>query len=392
MAIHIHVKLSPEEKRRQLEGYVRDAQDGMDVYRHFLGDVRLGKKYRSPIPGHVDKHPSFNVFRSERDGMIWWKDHALEGGNCWKFVQMMLGCEFGEAVRYVKQNVLHLPENDDPAQVLMQRVMPQLNLLQKKIAEPVAPIIMPSMRPEGFYQGQYAQADEAYYPQHLFGVEVLSMYRAMPLSSYRFIKADPEDPKDFTVRSSVLEPMYYYQFMGYDDKREWLPFHKIVRPNSSFKWISTTKADRDIFGAHLWPLTNPKQPVGVILAGQRDVMAFHKLTGIPAGCFSAEGHYPTLQQVTLLWNLFERVYVLYDNDKTGRAKQAILTGEDTEWAAEHPEKPLYRFIGGLDILLQHFDPDMGLKLDVTKLLLSRPVAEHRELGNWWRQACGLNSL
>jgi hypothetical protein len=389
--LSISIKKSPEEKRRELEELVQKADNGMDVYRYFIQDkkpVKLGLMYHSPLPGHVDKHPSFNLFRSKTDGMIWWKDHAIEGGNVWKFIQHMQGCTFGEAVRWLR-DFLGVPQEDDNVTQLTRRLLPPLVLKTKQDIERVAPQILPMNRPEDFYCGVYAAIDEKYYPKHLFGAEVLKKYRTTPLMNYRFIKADPDDPKDFTIHSSVTEPMYHYKFLG-DDMAQGYLRHKVVRPYSKFKWISTTVADEDIFGLHLLPLHQPKLPVLVVLAGQRDTMAFHKLTGLPACCFSAEGHYPSHRQINLLHSLADRVFVLYDLDKTGLKMTDILTGNATQdWLDTHPNLPLYNFLPGLNGLLRHFDPDGSQKLDVTKLLLSRPVWEHKELATWWRQACGI---
>jgi hypothetical protein len=63
---------------------------GLDVYIHFLGEVKIGKKILSPI--RVERIPSFSIYVNEKSGNYWWKDQGSDlFGEHWDFISRKQG-------------------------------------------------------------------------------------------------------------------------------------------------------------------------------------------------------------------------------------------------------------------------------------------------------------
>jgi hypothetical protein len=389
MRLHISSARAQRDFAREREELIARADNGMMVYQHYLSrlthkPIRLRDSYLSPFPGRHEKNASFNLFLSQKDGTIWFCDHAYESGNVFKFVMLMEGVEFKDAVSIIKRDVLGELEEDGNLQQLRRHFAP---VVSKPVIVKMPPVITPIERADDWYQGAYAAVDEQYYPQALFGPTVLAMFFCSPLAGYGF----QNEQHRFQVLGSPADPQYEYEMNGR---------HKIVRPlapppkagNRPHKWISNTQADEDIFGLELlralW-LANGAQklPALVVLAGNRDTMCFFWLTGIASIAFSAEKHLPTAEQLSLLYSMAENIYVLYDLDETGYKRQCVLTDQDEEWRYQNEG----RYFGFLDAdltrpLRDNFER-LGAK-DITKLLSHLDEPERQALRGYWRQAVG----
>lgn len=377
-------RLSPdlkEQLRAQTHQLVVQADYGMDVYRKYLtpylrGKVlKLGYSYISPL--RPEKHASFNLFRSTHDQCVWWMDQASQGGDCLTFIMRLFNCDYRDAVRKLRSEILGLPADADKLELLT-------NFRLKAMPPPPPPpieypkFITPIVREDDFYQGVWASQDEKYFPQHIFGAEYLHTYYCTPLAGYQYQQYNP-DPKlarDFRVGADWYIGQGMYAYSWGEGKGG---HHKIVRPYTPpkngrrMKWISNTLKEEHVFGEHLLPADGePPVEAACLLAGNRDAIAYHRLAGVPALATTAEGHMPTPEQLARWRTKALRWYVLYDNDKTGQAFEQRLITE-------------CGFTGGLSTILQHYQEN-----DLTKLLIEKiPPHQHQRLGTWFRQAMGL---
>lgn len=393
-----HISLSPEQKQKDKEAVqelIMRADAGMDVFRRYLDTqgktLKTGYAYLSPL--RQEKHPSFNLFRSRQDGTIWFMDQASGGGNCLTFLMRLFGCDYRDAVRKLRSEVLGLSPDPDSIERLGNFCL-GAPLVKRAPMPDYLKFLIPQPREHNFYQGPFADLDQAYYPEHIFGAQVLEAYHCQPLNSYRYQNTDPSAKhRDFVVGADwyIGRSMYGY---GFGDGRQ-----KIVQPNTPpdkndrpRKWISTSKKELDLFGAHLLPAEGePKLEAICLLAGNRDAMAFYRLTGVVGLASTAEGHLPTDEMFALMRRSAEQQFCLYDNDETGQKFQAVLTDDYQhpgylKWLDNHREQAGRRFgfQRGLDTLLTHYGYN-----DLTELLQKTPVSQHGRLGTWFRQAMGL---
>lgn len=280
---------------------------GFKVYAHFIPEVKLKKKFLSPFRG--EKDPSFNLFIHRQLNEIWFKDFAggIEmTGNCIKFVAIMKNCEYTEAKRYIEENVLNEINvigdrelYDSKREILLEKSKKQLKIV---------PVIK-----------EWSPAELAWWRKFGITKEVLESFYVSSLSKY-YMETN-EGMKEYVASHS--NPIYC---IGINDR------FKLYRPlgDRKFKWRSNLNGEQDVFGWHLLPSrsVHGKLACCFILAGNKDVMSFHAMTGLPAIAFNSETAFiPKLHELSLKHH-FERVFILYDNDREGW-KSAAKIGNAT---------------------------------------------------------------
>src|SRR5688572_1848623 len=111
-----------------LREIILDQVTEMEIYQHYLGgEVKLGRAMKSPL--RQEKHPSFNVYQSQSNGKIYWKDFGDERGDCFTFVMRLHNCTFQEALHLVAQD-FNLDIKED------KRDLSQIRRAAKKIRIP----------------------------------------------------------------------------------------------------------------------------------------------------------------------------------------------------------------------------------------------------------------
>ncbi|WP_216726137.1 toprim domain-containing protein [Hymenobacter siberiensis] len=293
----------------QLDELNQQLDFGMRVYVHYLGaHIKVGKHYKSPF-GH-DGRDSFDLFR-RGDGQICFCDHAMTGkdggelqGSCYDFVAAMFSCDFKDAVRIIKRDILGLSSREIEgaySKPLATRFKPLVGNLMPEVVT-----ITPNAR-------HFTPADLAFFARTGITEATLARYHCYALNSYQFSKGE----KAFTLTAKDNDPMYGFHFP--------LTGHwKIYRPfaaDKRYKWISNVDAQQDLFG---WDALPDRCSKIYICAGQRDTMNMHQLTGLPAIALNSETAKLSPEVYQLLTCIADEVLCCLDNDDTGHKAQERL--------------------------------------------------------------------
>jgi hypothetical protein len=280
---------------------------GLEVYRHFIGEVKLGKKIKSPI--RIEDDPSFSIFANRSKGLYYWKDSGSgEFGDHWDFIKRKLNCEFREAVNYSKQHILNLgnfgiDQNRINEVALMLAAKPKIKVEQERAK------IIPQFRP-------WNQQDEDYFARRCkMTCKEMEDAWYLPVSKVEIIKPD----KRYELYASAASPMYAICFPSGN--------FKIWRPNehSKRKWISNVDREKDFY-----LLDKCKGgDVLLILAGNRDCAAIRKHLKIDSFALLSETADLPFEIFQQLHIYYKKIFLLYDNDTAGykgARKQEIAYG------------------------------------------------------------------
>lgn len=281
---------------------------GFKVYQHFIPEVKLKKKILSPLRG--EKDPSFNLFVHRQLNEIWFKDFAggIEmTGNCIKFVALVRNCEYVEAKKYIEENVLNeVKVYSGDREDFIQKYEIQKEQQRKELK--ITPVVK-----------SWAPHELAWWRKFGITQEILERFCVSSLSKYYMETVDGTKEQIATYSN----PIYCIGINGR---------YKLYRPlaDRKFKWRSNLNGEQDVFGWHLLPSRHESQKLACcfVMAGNKDVMSFHAMTGLPAIAFNSEtAHIPKLHELSLKHH-FEKVFILYDNDKEGN-KSAKKISEKT---------------------------------------------------------------
>lgn len=269
---------------------------GMEVYRHFLGEVKLGKKILSPIRGEGD--PSFSIYASRDRNSYLWKDNG-DGrfGDHWDFIKEKTGARsFREAVDYAKQNILNLGNFG----VDNSRINEAAIRLAEKKPKPVSQeraIIIPRFR-------DWNPWDEAYFQRRCgMGCTEMEDVWYLPAVSAEVIKPD----KRYEVFERPGSPVYIICFPSGNFKI-WRPEEPAKR-----KWISNVDREKDFYLLDLCQGGD----VLLIVAGNRDCAAIRKHLKVDAFALLSETADLPFEIFQKLHVIYNKIFVLYDNDAAG---------------------------------------------------------------------------
>lgn len=268
--------------------------NGLEVYRYYISpNVPLRRKILSPLRAESD--PSFSLYPHRDTGIIFFTDHGSgEWGNHYTFVMKLFNVDFITAVEKIKAEVLKIRPGLDYNYVPPPTYNP---IRQKKQDSKV--YIMPEPR-------AWSEQDEAFWGRFRIPLQKLEEYYVYPLEYYTVCKGD----RSYTIHHSSRSPIYAIEFPS--------GRYKIYRPmEKKYKWISNTVGDEDVFGER--QLTKGKDKL-FVLAGNKDVLSFSSVFGYNVIAFNSES--ANVPEDHALFSLYidsnTKVYVLYDNDETGR--------------------------------------------------------------------------
>ena len=265
----------------------QDVSD-LDIYRCYIPqkDFEVGKPMLSPL--REESNPSFGLFVGESNEIMF-NDFLLGGGDCIKFVQLMFGDTFFEAVS---------------------RVIIDFELTDKYIYKDVDTNFTP--KPKALDRDEilkkaknthlrkrkrdWTLRDLAYWRQYGITKEVLERYHVEPID-YLFVGDKVIKCDDHT-----------YCFIEHKDGVE---TYKIYQPyNEDYKWINNHN-DSVWQGWNQLPKRGEKL---IITKSLKDVMTIVSVTGYPAVSLQAESVRPKQSVIDELKNRFEDIFLWYDND------------------------------------------------------------------------------
>lgn len=296
MTINLNKKLVTK------EGILTYIQD-IDIYRLYTGqEVTLKNAIKSPLG--EDTKPSFGYFIGDKKEILF-NDFRYGGGDCIKFVQLLFGLNYFEALSkividfnlgyyfYFKQIEKTSKEYNPNNYEQKDKILRTANkfLLGKR------------KRPWESY-------DLLFWNQFGIDINTLKKFRVQPIS-HIFINGNP-----------IKADKYAYCFIEQKDGRQTI---KIYQPfNDKFKWINNHNSS-------VWQGWDqlPKKGNKVVLTSSlKDVMTVTSMLGIPAVALQAEGVKPKKEVMLELHSRFPEIILLYDNDYD----------KDTNWGQKFAEE------------------------------------------------------
>lgn len=251
-----------------------------DLFRHYLGDFKLGKPIISPL--QAEDNPSFAVF--SRGGQVFYNDFRLGGGDIIQFVRLKFGLSYQDAIN----KIINDSGLDDKFKTGL--IAPAKRVIaHEKIITDSKPEIRIKSR-------KSTSKDMVFWKQFHISRDTLNKYCVTPLSY-------------FFVNNKIIKPQgLCYAFKEFKDG-QWS--YTIYQPYSDkYKWLKTH--DASVF--YGWEQLPAIGDTLIITKSLKDIMTIDSLTGIPVTALQSEKVKPKKQVVEELSRRFNRIYLLYDND------------------------------------------------------------------------------
>ena len=251
-----------------------------DLFRHYVGDFKLGKPRISPLDG--EKNPSFSIY--VKGGQVLYNDFRLGGGDIITFVMKMYGLTFREAIN----KIIYDSGLDNKFKTELNYVTRKLITHDIQIKDTKVHLRIKSRKS--------APYDLKFWSEFGITKETLNKYRVTPL-------------KHIFINDKIFKAdKYAYAFKEFKDGKMSLT---IYQPYSKYmKWIKSH--DHSVF--YGWEQLPDKGDKLIITKSLKDVMTIDSITGIPTTSLQSEKVSPKPQVIQELKDRFTKVYLLYDND------------------------------------------------------------------------------
>lgn len=271
------------------EGLMKKVSD-VDVFRYYIGkEINLNSSISSPL--RKDSNPSFGFFRGN-SGEICFKDFVLGSGDCIKFVELLFGLSFFDAMSKIV--VDFSLTNDFECRLEVPTTKNQYDNRDYKTRQEILDSEQETKL--GKKSRPWEAHDFAYWYRHGIDPETLKKYQVEPIE-YLFINNKP-----------YYMSKYAYIYKEYKDGEETF---KMYQPfNKDFKWL--TNHDGSTWQG--WEQLPVAGNYLIITKSLKDVMALNNLTRYDAVALQAESVKPKEHVIKELKDRFAAIFVLYDND------------------------------------------------------------------------------
>lgn len=270
------------------EDLLRDVSD-LDVYRCYAPNIEIS--VGSPIisPLRPENNPSFGFFIGENNELLF-NDFKLGGGDCIKFVQLMFGDTFFEAMSRIvidfglQDYYFYKDMQTNGAQAPKDKLSKE-DLLKQASSRYIR-------KKSRKWNGQ----DLAFWLNYGITITTLKKYNVEPISHI------------FVNDKIITCDNHTYCFIEHKDGVE---TYKIYQPyKTDYKWISSH--NESVWQG--WAQLPERGDTLIITKSLKDLMVIDELTGIPAVSLQAEGVKPKQHIIDELKNRFKTIFIWYDND------------------------------------------------------------------------------
>lgn len=264
-----------------------------DMFRHYVGDFKLGKPILSPLDN--EKKPSFSVYA--RGSQILYNDFRLGGGDIIRFVCKRFDIGYYEAIC----KIIHDAGLSNRFNTGLKTSVTPVVHHNIKIKDTHKEIKIKTRKP--------MDRDIEFWKQFHITEETLRKYKVVPISAF-FINGRP-------FRADRLAYAFIEQKDGKNSYTIYQPY------SSTFKW--TKSHDSSVF--YGWTQLPPTGKELILTKSLKDIMAIDSIVGIPAVSLQGEGVKPKPHVIQELKERFDKIYVLYDNDFDGKRNWGRELGE-----------------------------------------------------------------
>jgi hypothetical protein len=248
-----------------------------DIYSFYIGNqFNIGRVMRSPL--RKDTHPSFGIFKSSIRGNLMWKDQATgKSGNVIMFVAELFNITYEDAIqRIVSDNIKSTTEGISITESY-KKIKTSISIQKKNLTE----------------------TDDEYWEQYFVTREILKKYNVYPILTF-WVNDVPSN-----LFYSKTQPLYAYQI--FDSFQIYSPY-----ASKKNKFRNSTNI-YDIHGLEQLPEYGS---LLIITKSKKDVMVLDRLGyNAIAPC----GENTPIPNIIIddLKQRFNRILILYDNDKAG---------------------------------------------------------------------------
>lgn len=253
-----------------------------DIYNYYMPyKFKLGRVTSSPF--REDVHPSFAIFKSNRDGALLFKDFATnQVGDCFKFVSLLFDLNLNQTLEKIWSDII-----DKNLKATKQGLYIKEYYKNRKT--------LISIKRKNF-----TKIDDKFWGKYNIDRDTLKKYNVFPIS--KFWVNDIESRFEYSDES----PMYAYKVFN---------SFKIYRPYSELKkdkWRSSC----GIYDIQGWEQLPDNGDLLVITKSLKDVMVL-SLFNIPSIAPQGENAPIPEKAVYELKKRFKRLVLLYDYDEAG---------------------------------------------------------------------------
>jgi len=272
----------------------------LDIFNFYSGkELKLKKVTLSPL--REEKNPSFALFASGNE--IFFKDFVLGGGDCIKFVKLMFGLNFMDALSKI------VVDFDLRDHFLYKEVYRTVNNNFKKVDQKKV-IKEQNETMLNIKKRRWKKHDIMFWSSFGITFNTLKHYRVLPVE-YIFLN-----------NNIIKADKYAYAFI---EEKDGIKTYKIYQPfNNKIKWLTTH--DNSVWQG--WEQLPESGYNLIITKSLKDIMAITSIMGINSTGLQNEGVKPKESIVKELKNRFENIYLLYDND----------FDSETNWGRQFGEK------------------------------------------------------
>lgn len=263
-----------------------------DIYSFYIGDqFKIGRVMHSPL--RKDDHPSFGVFKSSIRSNLMWKDQATgKSGNVVMFVSELFNITYEEAIqKIISDNIKQTTEGISIAESY--KKLKTTISVQKK---------------------NFTETDDNYWEQYFITRDILKKYEVFPILTF-WVNDTPSN-----LFYSKEQPLYAYQI--FESFQIYSPY-----ANKKNKFRNSTTS-YDIHGLEQLPEYGN---LLIITKSKKDVMVLDRLGyNAIAPC----GESTPIPKVIIdnLKQRFNRLLILYDNDKAGlEGAKKLAIEHNIEW-------------------------------------------------------------
>lgn len=268
--------------------------DDVYIYNFYLGDFDINRKYNSPL--RKDPKPSFQIRRSKKSDLLYWKDYGLSeqlGFDAISLVRHLYGLSREEAVKRIWDDIV---ESKEP--------LPKIHLSVDTTSIPYK-----------YYYGELSDWEMSYWKSRGIPKEILDYYNVKSLTAmYRTDKLVWKSVKD--------NPTYIYLYLANKDAfkayRPLDPRGDKFRGQNNGGLLEGFEQLPDEW-EHL-----------IITKSTKDIMTLRRLGVVSCSPTSENSFRTLLKNKDELNRRFKRKFIFFDNDGPG-VKASKLLKEETGW-------------------------------------------------------------